>query len=242
MKKMLSALVLWLALANAAQATLAKDGATYSTSVTGLTLFGSITTTNTNDTIVLFAYNSEGNAVVSVADTALLTWHKRQAMSWDGVITEEWYAFSSAALTSDVVTVTYGASTGGNCRLFMVGVNGTNTSTPFDTNGSLPAQALTSTGTTVSVTGISTNNANTFLVGNFRCTGGAFSARPAGFSQVISDGAVTDFSYLVVSAQQSSASFQWTCSGSGFNALLFDALQAPGGGASPVNLLLDSGL
>jgi hypothetical protein len=151
------------------------DGAPFSGA--GVTL----TTTDANDVVVFEIFNENDGSnipttVSSVSDSAGLTWHLRTATTSpamqqyadEGVNAtdmEIWWAHAPAQLSSDTIVPTLSGTT--DCISYVAfGVNGANTATPWDTNGSLPTIASSASGvSTPSVSGISTAEANTMILG-----------------------------------------------------------------------------
>ncbi|CAM6031510.1 unnamed protein product [Sphagnum compactum] len=155
-----------------------------------------LSTTSSNDVIIIWAYSASTPGVVSISDTAGLSWairgtsHSWNAGAWRA---EEWYAIAPSPLSSDSITVTYSGSPG---RMIAFGISGANTVTPFDPNASL--QAFTqSTGSSASVT-VTTNNANDMLISTVRINGSIGTAtEPSGFTNLISAGGAQDASYKI---------------------------------------------
>lgn len=149
---------------------LGQDGSAYSTATNAQTIAVTLTTADTDDIIVLI-FGSELNSVTnqgyitvsSISDTASLTWHRRGGGTAvnNGIYRniEEWYAISTAALTSDVITVTVtGPYSSGYTMLNAFGVSGANLSIPFDNNSVLPVVSLKTSSGGLEATGVSTNN------------------------------------------------------------------------------------
>lgn len=187
-----------------------------------------LTTTDTNDIIILEGLGSTSGATVSsVSDTAGLTWTcpaGKSVSNGNQTISYCW-AFSSGALTSDVITPTMSSGAVSRCTAF--GVNGADTTTPFDTNGALPGKQANASSQSASVT-ISTSCTNTFL---FAWVDGANAlstvTRPTSFTQIVATGSFQDTSYLIVSSTQSSVaeSYSWTGT-AGKNSMIVDAIRA----------------
>jgi hypothetical protein len=88
---------------------------------------------------------------------------------------ECWYAYSSAALSSDVITASYSLPSSTNfdgASIVVFGVSGFTGSSyktnPWDPNSSLPAIADDTTDTPAAdptVSGVSTTNANDMIIG-----------------------------------------------------------------------------
>lgn len=170
-----------------------------SSSVTSQALPG-ITTAFARDTLIALV-SVNGTTVSSVTDTAGLTWQRRATSGGANPI-EEWFTVTTAALTSDVVTVHYAASTSFSV-LDVFAVSGTHTAAPFDTNVSLPATV--SSGAVV----VSTTAANTFLFDGYR-TLSSGGVTTTGFNvlldQSVSSGLFFASGYLVETTPQSGLS------------------------------------
>ena len=142
-----------------------------------------LTTAAPNDIIVVQEVNATGfggapaATISSISDTAGLTWRQRTATSTpdiDGYSydvafnTEVWWAYAPSPLSSDTITATMTGNTADiDCiGLAAFGVNGANTSNPWDTNTSLPAAVINDDNNAIpSVSPISTNAADTMLLG-----------------------------------------------------------------------------
>ena len=149
-------------------APLSLDGSASNTAASTAAPTVTLTTTLVNDIIVVFVSTtkiSPASTVTSITDTAGLTWTKRSSFEYTSGTRfnlEVWWAPSTGVLSSDVITANLGA-TATQTVMIAFGVNGANFAAPWDTNGTLPATA-TSTGTPT-VSGVSTTNANTMLLG-----------------------------------------------------------------------------
>lgn len=193
-----------------------------------------LSTSLTNDIICIFAVtNNDGvtPGVASISDTAGLTWHKRAAIqAINGSTTVElWWALSSGVLTNDAITVSWNSANGQ--RIYAFGVNGANTTTPFDVNGSLPGLASSTSAQSLSAT-ISTANANTMLLAMVRSASAlGTNTYPSGFSAfATSAGANQAMSDNIVSSTQSSlvVTDSWTGSAATCG-MIVDAIQAASG-------------
>lgn len=129
-----------------------------------------VSTGGTDRVLVLEITTCATSAVTvsSVTDTASLTWalRKRNAVN-DGSFVqtlEVWWAEAPSQLTNDTITVNYGTSlTFAVSVMSVVGVG--NPSSPWDSNGSLPATASnTGSSSTPSVSGVSTTSASAMLL------------------------------------------------------------------------------
>ena len=196
--------------------TLGIDGTGYSGAygVSATSASVSLTTANPNDVIILdIAYN--GPAIASISDTAGLTWHERAVAGSSGSQIYQYYAIAPTALAADGITVNF-AGTAGYYAMDAFGIVGANTSSPFDTNVSVPG---TSNSSTVSAT---TSNADDLIFAAYRF----FGANPtagSGWSSI--DGGSYGYlsEYQVVSSTQ--AGLVATAS-SGENGGIVDAVVA----------------
>lgn len=208
-----------------ANAAMTIDGSATNSPASTSTPTVTLSTTLTNDVIILFAKHNSGTSanITSVSDTAGLTWTKRKQGLWNGTNADQelWYAVSSSALTSDVITATFGASVG--ARLTAFGINGANTGTPFDSNVSLPGSTTSATSPTA--VSINTTNANDMIITQYVCGGCTLTSRPSGFTQVIATGSVTDVAYEVVSSAQTGLSVSYSVTTPNPNAMIVDAVQ-----------------
>jgi hypothetical protein len=132
----------------------------------------SLTTAKTNDIVLAIGFaGAGGGTVTSVTDGASLVWHSRFNSAIGSRNMFCYWALAASLLSADSITVNMADID----TLVVFGVNGANTGSPFDTNGSLPATAAAA-----SVT-VSTSNANDFLFG-FNAGGSA--GIPAGWSNI----------------------------------------------------------
>lgn len=201
-----------------------------------------LTTTMTNDIIVVLAFveaNHVALRTVSSVSGGGLTWQKRGGHN-DGssVDFEYWWALSPSAQGGGMaITVTL-TGVPDDWTLVAFGVNGCNTASPWDTNVSLPVFAQ---GTVSSLAAtISTTRANDMILAFYGDVSNSVDYQnvPTGFTFV--DGSHTNAGALdssagvgekVVSAAQSSAGIMWgsTSASSGTPWMIVDALTADGG-------------
>lgn len=206
------------------------DGGARIVTGSGTTASASLTTTSANDVIVAQTFAPTGQTVTGVAGGGL-AWAKRGALTpTGGQALEEWYAIAASPLSAVSITVTF--SGGGSHGLTLFGVSGANTTTPFDTNVSLPAATFVSFGSSASVS-ISTDNANDMLVAFAISSASTTFTPPAGFSTILADDIMRSASAEVVSATQSSAAIQYNIASAHALTLFVDAIQAASGGVSP---------
>jgi hypothetical protein len=223
---------------------LALDGHATNNETTGLQTSLSVTlsTALAKDIIVVvvdFGWASGGAAasVSSITDGAALTWTKRKYVAAGSQnVMEIWWAYSSGILSADSITVNYNNPSNAVVTVLVFGVNGADTSAPWDTNVSLPASVTTGTNTP-SVSGVSTTAGNTMLLGIYGSNSVGVAPTAAGSTFTIIDDSFQAFSgqgsgaaaeYKVVSASQSSVSVAFAAtSGSAGGTMLADAIKAP---------------
>jgi hypothetical protein len=172
-----------------------------------------LTTANPNDVIILnIAVN--GPTVASVSDTAGLTWQERAVTGISGQLLYQYYAIAPHALSVDTITANFTA-TPSYVGLNAFGIAGANTSSPFDTNASIPATASSGT------VSASTSEANDLIFAAYRFyvaspgAGSGWTAIQAGSAGVMSE-------YRIVSAPQSG--LVATASTTGENGGILDAV------------------
>ncbi len=157
-----------------------------------------LTTTLTNDIIVLCIFNENGTTVpanirtVSSVSGGGLTWASRAGYSRTNNNTgrpEIWWAFAASALSAVTITATLSGTTD-DSSLVAFGVNGCYTATPWDGNGAVPAYASPTLANSVSPANtISTTNATDLLLaffGTYAGTSGDGTAIPSGYSLLAS--------------------------------------------------------
>ena len=131
-----------------------------------------LTTASANDVIILNIVEN-GSAIASVSDTAGLTWQERAVAGTSPYPIYQYYAIAPHALSADSITVNFTSSPlyyPYYVDLHAFGISGANTSSPFDTNASIPA---TSNNSTVSAT---TSNANDLIFAAYRLSAPTASA------------------------------------------------------------------
>ena len=136
-----------------------------------------------------------GTSVSSVSDAAGLIWHQRAVAGSGPQTIYEYYAIAANALSADAITVNF-AGTASYVDLNAFGVSGANTSSPFDSNVSVPATPATSTGS------ITTSNANDLIIAGYRFGSNATPAAGAGWTAINASGSYYLSEYQIVSATQ----------------------------------------
>jgi hypothetical protein len=204
-----------------------------------------ISTTAANCLLVLLAAtaNFPAPAVTGVTSTSGLTWTKRTASTQGDADMEVWWAVASSPLTSEVITAAY-SSVPDTYAFVAFAVTGANNTTPFDTNGSLPAFTGFSSSETPSRT-VTTSEEPDLLFTFAAQTGGTavpVSPLPSGqtlINSATSSGGAHNITmaacYEVTSALLSSQAVAWGTSygyaqGSGY---MVDAIQAASGPVAP---------
>lgn len=215
---------------------LSVDGSATNTTAASNACTVTLTTSNANDIIALWARSAGTASAVSSVSGGGLTWNLRKAiLRGTSVSLELWWALAASPLSSTVITTNFVGSNGAN-RLTAFGVTGANTTTPFDTDASLPASAQSASSQSEAPT-ISTQNSNTMLIAGLTALGGFTSLTyPGGFAQILATGTVNDYSKSVISSALSSVTetFSWSAAASE-NILILDAIQQAAGAAGVFN-------
>jgi hypothetical protein len=190
-----------------------------------------LTTTNSNDVILVFAYeDTGGNGISTITDTAGLLYAKRSSV-W---VVEEWYAKSIPVLSSDNITVTLNAAPNSNWSIMALAISGTRFDSPFDQANPNPP---TATGSTCSGwPTISTRASNTMIIAFVGTNSGGitFTADP-GFTLIYISSQTKNAEYQVFSRPQSNLqlSFNQTpCNGGASWGEILDAV-CVGQGCNP---------
>jgi hypothetical protein len=158
---------------------------------------GTLTCTGAGRVIVV-AITVNGTTVSGVSATGA-TFTLRKAM-YDGLDSLEYWTGYASGTFSSAITVTYAASPGFNA-VHAFGISGAPSSSYFDTNAGLPNNG-TPTGDPRSV---STDTADTFIVGLFKMNSQANPTAGAGFTKIFGqDFQLTE--YQIVAATQSALS------------------------------------
>jgi hypothetical protein len=210
-----------------------------------------LSTQASNDLILLYSYanvSAGGLAISSISDGDSLSWTRRHTLTAGGQSLDEWYALTTTPLAADVITVTY-ASVPRQNQIWVLGISGVNTSTPFDPNGSLPALADIAAGSPGALTATTTTSkkidmlvAGMAVGGISTSTTGVGFSRPSGFSALFppylaptppgnNPQYYIDSAFLTVSGTLSGSPLTYvtTSTSGGINALLnIDAIQAGG--------------
>jgi hypothetical protein len=203
--------------------TLSVDGTATGGGSTATSFTVTLSTTKTNDVILLFV---QGNGLIpsNVAVTsANVTWHNNRSNTGaSGNILVECVGTASAILTSEVITVNVVSNI--FCDGFAIAINGADISSYptsiFDGNGSIPA-----TGTTGTPSGISTTAAATIIVAGIR--GNDDGTQPGGWSTFGRGiGLFAAVDYQIFASTQSGLGIADTMTG--INGWIADAVKASG--------------
>jgi hypothetical protein len=135
-----------------------------STNYTGTMSSGTLSCTKSNNIIVVFIAseyrNQSTGATISSVSGGSLTWNRRTTNYRQGNQSQEiWWAYSPGIFNSSI-TATFGGGPVDDATIIAFGLNGANTSAPWDTNISLPAKPAAN----VSSTPISTNSSSPFVL------------------------------------------------------------------------------
>lgn len=187
-------------------------------------------TTNGSDILVLaiqIGNTGASNTISTVTDTTGLTWTRQATQLWEAANAREisiWTAKAGAGAYSGTVTITLTSAAAYQQRAWLFAFTNPN-ATILDPNAANPA---TNTGTLSPIAAtISTTNANDILINMAICNIAMGTVtRPSGFTNTVTGGTITDVSYKIVSATQSSVSESTSYTGvSAHNAVIVLALQ-----------------
>lgn len=158
----------------------------------------SLTTTHANDVIVLFttvdgALNANDGDDQWDADH--LSWHFVAQSGTPLHQIYEYYAIAPQALSGDVIGVNIDG-TASHVTENVFAISGANTSSPFDTNQTVPATPMQSTGV------VSTNNSNDFVFAGYRFANTSTPAAGGDWTAISSAGGNFLSEYQIVSSQQ----------------------------------------
>src|SRR5579859_6590166 len=164
------------------------DGHAHGTHSTSGNLTVALTTSLTNDIIVVMVYNEHngGASAVSSVTSPGLAFAQRSSSNGSGNGSlEVWWALAATALTAATITVAF-SSTYDDASCVAFGVHGCNTSAPWDGNASLPKKAsFTASSSTPSVTRVSTTLTNNYLIAAIgACSGTGFNTPISGWSVI----------------------------------------------------------
>jgi hypothetical protein len=175
-----------------------------------------LTTTKAGDLIVaqVFTAHISSNGTyctVTGVSGGGLTWSKRQGAdytdatnNYDSTV-EVWTAVAPGALSNVVITATLSAQAR-YAGINAFGISGINTSSPYDSNASVPASGHdNSAGSSVPGATISTTNAHDFILGVFYNSGGYGNSLQSGFTALFQNTSAL-IQYKVVSSPQSNLS------------------------------------
>ncbi len=191
----------WQMIADAVVPALTIDGsaiATCSNSTTSCS--ATLSTSNMNDIVIVYASETldvQTSCTFSVSDTAGLTWAARGGIVFgrsNGVSyrdqLQEFWAKSSAILTSDSITESISGCGPNYNGLQVFAISGANFNYPFDPNSGLPDSGSDSSSGQQSLTSatVSTNNPNDIVFAGVQHGTGAVANPGSGFTSIISTG------------------------------------------------------
>lgn len=203
-----------------------------------------LTNTNGNDVIIVCAsIHGSGSAISSITASPALTFTKYAAYSGPSSTNpflETWYAVTGATAFSGNITITPNSSE----KLMSVvvfSISNANTSTPFDNNSSLPAEATGSAAGNMTVSGISTSNANDMIIAFNGTVASPTITFPTGYT-AIQPGLTKEtdnVGYKIVTSTQTniSVTFQQNTANN-WNMMVFAIQQASGAVAATPSVIL----
>lgn len=197
---------------------LALDGSTSNTVTGPASLTLTLSTTSTNDVIVVdIAPN--GAPIVSVTSSHL-TFTRHAIVGSNPFTLERWYAIAASTLSSEVITVTM-TSAGPLLTAFAYGISGANTSSPWDSGG-----PQTSGSDPLSIT---TANANTMVLATFRMGSTASPTAGSTFTSIAPIAGFAISEYKIVSSIGTYSCTLTTGAGNA-NGVIVDAVVAASSG------------
>jgi hypothetical protein len=208
-----------------------------------------ISTSKSNDVIVLFTGAASSGPVFSVTDASNLQWHLRASAQFNssGTFIEtfaEYYATSALPLNDDKVSVNYTLSAG-TIGCSVLGVSGADTASPFDPSTGCPsgtAVPRTNESTPTTINGnmkICTSNSSDLLISSIWMKGDALVSSPAGFtvppgrlatSPPVGNSPYLNEAYERVLTNQTGLELTWAFGGDSW-AMITDAISS--GGTEP---------
>ena len=168
----------------------------------------SVTTSDTNDVIVVMVMCNPGVTAMSISGGGL-TWNTRSTFSSYTVGTRsgaEYWAYAPSALSSATVTVTY--TSGSACNPSYIAIHGANTANPFDSSATEPAVVNANSPVSCSMT---TSNADDVLFGYMMQGGIPAVTGPSGWTALDTFPGAEHWDYYdIVASTVSSAAEGWT--------------------------------
>jgi RHS repeat-associated protein len=178
-----------------------------------------LSTSNSNDLIILSIYGDSDGAITSVTDNANLVW-KQRFNQW---VQYEYYAISSSPLSSDTITVTFQSFTS-TPGLIAFGITGYNYTNPFDPSISIPA-GYDATTNNPSVT-ITLSGSNEMVLGNLGTNGCGVFSTGSGFTPLTEIGGsiAAAAEYEIASGTVTVTGSFAACGGTPHTAVIADAI------------------
>lgn len=206
-----------------------------------------LTTAYTNELVIAYvAWTDSHGYALSVSGGTGLSWAERgseESTTSGNHHIEEWYAVSSATLSSATISATFTTAPSGGVVFTVFSIAGANTAAPFDSNSGLPVVATGhSTAPSASVT---TSNSYDLLIGGVAVSQTATGTEPtcsvgSGFTLVTGSGCTRagtstttytlgDAEYDYVTSTQSGTAVSETLSTTEYWAIVADAIQMSAG-------------
>jgi hypothetical protein len=228
-KLILAFLFLFISHASWAQA---LDGSNSSTSITGTSATITLSTTHSPDPVCVFFTTATTTDITGVASPTIGAFTEIGHLNVIGnVYREVWCGTANSNLSSEVITVTLGA-TATFWNLIVWGISGAINPTTFDPHAGLPYQGTAPV--------VSTTHANDFIFAGINCGGSAVPTAGSGWTAV-QPGNYNFMEYQIVSSPQTSLSV--TTAGTGGGACgttntIAHAIELSGGAVTPENILM----
>lgn len=170
-----------------------------------------------------------GGTVLTVSDTAGLTWHLRaQELDVGGArITSTAYAVAPGAITSDTITLGSVSNAISFSGAEAICVKGYNAGAPFDPNGSIPALAQANTAAPAT-SGVSTTFSTPLVIATVTAQGAGPPSADTGFTLVWNAGAtgpVGALEYEAAGSALSGATVNFPVTGTSAWGMTVDAIQ-----------------
>ena len=188
-----------------------------------------LTTTSTNDVIIVFFTSVPTPAgTPPISDASSLSWLLRTSVSNTGGILYEYYATSAAALTADAIKLSASIA-GVTGTIYAFGISGANVAGPFDPHGGIPATVSASA--SPFNLAITTSDANDMIIGAIQGSSTAFAVAAPNTevdAQCFATAAISCVEYDIVGAA-GTYTVSFTSGGPAASEIIADAVCAAGG-------------
>jgi hypothetical protein len=190
----------------------------------------SVTLTTTHSPDVIYVVVGADQGTINTPTASGLTFTKRTEADGTNARVATFYAIATSPLSSKSITVRDSSSS--NLEIVVFGISGANTVTPFDSNANA-LKTNTGSGTSASVTGVSTSNANDFIIGALAARTDSSASQGSGFTLITQNAwknnqnnlvLDTASEYKIVSSTQSGLTVPITVGASTTWAMIADAI------------------